>query len=518
MKYRAIALFLLACFFPSLACYLPTVPDPAVKDAVESTLAAQQVQTMQVAQPTRPVVALTSLPTPSSIPSTAVAFPTTSPNQDSELVGGVFRYYARPGDTPEAVELRFGIEPGTLLNPQEHPPRMMLAPGTAFEIPNTLGELEILPRLFPDSEVLYSPALRGFSTADAVRSAGGYLSSYSELVDGETMDGVQIVERVALETSINPRLLLAFLEYRSGWLKGQPADPMQVQFPIGFYAGDYHGLYSELILTARQLTIGYYGWRSGKTIMLDFVGGTRQRIDPLENPGSVALQYLFSKLYNQGNWKSELYDPGQFIHFYETMYPDLWARAAQVDPMLSYGLVQPVLELPFQPGETWTLTGGPHAAWGVGSPWGGLDFAPAAVEKGCTVSRFWATAAASGLVTRSERGVVAVDLDGDGFEGSGWVLIYMHIASSERVPVGTFVQLDERIGHPSCEGGKSTGTHLHLSRKYNGEWMSAGGPVPFILSGWQAWPGDKQYSGSLTRGDAVVTARPDDAYSSLITR
>jgi LasA protease len=174
--------------------------------------------------------------------------------------------------------------------------------------------------------------------------------------------------------------------------------------------------------------------------------------------------------------------------------------------------------LPFAPGETWSLTGGPHLAWGIGSAWGGIDFAPANVEKGCSVSRYYATAAAPGLVVRSGRSVVLIDLDGDGFEGTGWVLLYLHIASQDRIPAGTRVNTDDPIGHPSCEGGVATGTHVHLARKYNGEWLAASGPVPMLLSGWQVWSGEKPYSGALTRGDEIVTARPDDAHTSLITR
>jgi len=284
---------------------------------------------------------------------------------------------------------------------------------------------------------------------------------------------------------------------------------------LGFYAGNYSGFYDELLLTARQLTIGYYGWRSGKVVELDLLGGGKQRIDPMLNPGSAALQYLFARLYGASDWRDELYQPERFMALYAAMFGDPWQRAAEVLPD---GVAQPVLELPFRPGETWTLTGGPHVAWGVGSAWGGIDFAPADVEPGCTVTRYWATALTSGLVTRAEHGVAAIDLDGDDFEGSGWVVVYLHIADAERVASGTWVKTDDQIGHPSCEGGVATGTHVHVARKYNGEWIAADGPLPFVLSGWRAWEGYQPYSGSLTRGDQVVTARPDGTHTSLITR
>jgi LasA protease len=85
--------------------------------------------------------------------------------------------------------------------------------------------------------------------------------------------------------------------------------------------------------------------------------------------------------------------------------------------------------------------------------------------------------------------VVALDLDGDGDEGTGWVLVYMHVAEQGRVPVGTWVEQDAPIGHPSCEGGQSSGTHVHLARKFNGEWLGVGEPFPIILSGWRAFAG-----------------------------
>ena len=84
-------------------------------------------------------------------------------------------------------------------------------------------------------------------------------------MEGEWLTGSEIVRRVALESSINPKVLLAFLEFRSGWVRGQPSDPTQVDYPIGFYVPDYQGLYLELALVAKELNIGYYGWRQGNT-------------------------------------------------------------------------------------------------------------------------------------------------------------------------------------------------------------------------------------------------------------
>ncbi len=519
LRRRIAQAILLIWLLPALACNLPTAPDPEVRKAVEETLAAQETLSAQggestvLPEPQPQDPALTPV-----LPAEALPAPAATPPSASVLVGDTYYYVTQPGDTLGALALRFGVAPEQIIELRQVPPDAFLAIGMLVSIPNVLSEIPESALLLPDSEVINSPASIRFSIENAIREGGGYLSTYTEMVDDERLTGAQVVARVANETSINPALLLAVLDHRSGWVSGSPAADSNTHYPIGFYADQYGGLHKELTLVARQLTIGYYGWRSGKVVEIEFANKSRQRISPLVNAGTAALQYLFSKLYSPAEWQAELYGADGFLAQYRAQYGDPWRRAAAIGPLLPDDLAQPVMELPFPPSEPWTMTGGPHVAWGVGSPWGGLDFAPASVEKGCTVSAYWTTAAAPGLVVRSERGQVILDLDGDGYEQTGWVLLYMHVAAKDRVAPGAYVNLDDRIGHPSCEGGVSTGTHVHISRKYNGEWLPAGFPVPFVMSGWQAWPGSRAYSGTLTKGDQIVTARQDGMRTSIIYR
>jgi murein DD-endopeptidase MepM/ murein hydrolase activator NlpD len=111
-----------------------------------------------------------------------------------------------------------------------------------------------------------------------------------------------------------------------------------------------------------------------------------------------------------------------------------------------------------------------------------------------------------------------LDLDGDGYEQTGWNLLYLHIGAKDRVKVGTWVEANDRLGHASCEGGVSTGTHLHFVRKYNGEWLPADGPIPFVLDGWQAKLGKKPYEGTLINGDRTIRADPVGQPWSIIFR
>ena len=119
---------------------------------------------------------------------------------------------------------------------------------------------------------------------------------------------------------------------------------------------------------------------------------------------------------------------------------------------------------------------------------------------------------------RSAYNVVALDLDGDGYEQTGWVVIYLHLADQGRIPTGTRVELDDQLGHPSCERGDNTGTHVHIARKYNGEWLAADGAIPFVLSGWETHAGERNYKGHLTNGEQIITAHASAPRTSHIQR
>jgi hypothetical protein len=432
--------------------------------------------------------------------------------------GQSFIYFTQPGDTLGAVAKRFAVESGQISSQKPIPPISLFPPGQQLLIANQVGDVHYGEILLPDSEVLNSPSAKDFQIEDFVKDAGGYLSTYGEMVKGSWLSGADIVNKVAQENSINPRLLLALLEWRSGWVYGQGEAGSEQDYPLGFGVPDYKGLYYELVLTATHLGVGYYGWRSGERAFISFPDDSLLRLNPGLNPGTVALQAVLSKLVNQGEWNQALYTPDGFLSLYEQMFGDPWRRAAQVEPLIDPDVLQPGLELPFSPGERWGFTGGPHRSWNAGSPRGALDFSPVTGEPPCTISRAWVTASADGVVTRVSDNVVAIDLDGDGHEGTGWVLVYLHLSEPESISPGSSVAVDEPLGHPSCERGNSTGTHVHLARKYNGEWIPAGEAVPFVLSGWEVIPGARSYQGELKKGDQTISANPGGPSSSIIIR
>ncbi len=431
-------------------------------------------------------------------------------------------YYAQAGDTLPAVAVRFGVLPEEITSPNPIPETALINPNQLLIIPRRLGGLTPSDRLLPDSEVVFSPSALDFDIEAYVRAAGGYLSSYQEyLASTGNTSGAKIIERVALENSINPRLLLALLEYQSNWVFGQPQNLAQTDYPMGYVALSRKGLFRQLVWAVNQISTGYYGWREGLLTEVEFSDGVRARLAPELNAGTAALQYYFSKVYDPPAWQNAIHPETGLAARHESMFDNPWVRAISVEPLYPPDLQQPPLILPFLPGQLWGFTGGPHGAWERHGARAALDFAPGSLEPGCVRSDNVAVAAASGQVVRTSNGVIVLDLDGDGHEQTGWALLYLHISNNGNrplAPLGTWVNVGDPLGYPSCEGGASTGTHIHFARKYNGEWIPADGPLPFIMDGWVAHAGSQPYEGTLTRDGQTVRANPLGTFETRIIR
>ncbi len=414
------------------------------------------------------------------------------------------QYIVRANDTLGLIARKYGIDLAALIEANEitNPDRI------------EVGQLLIIPaaepgppgpgfKVIPDSELIYGPASAGFDLAAYVQSQAGYLKTYREELDGRTYTGADIVARIAMEFSVNPRLLLAVLEYRSGWVT--QANPVESSrdYPMLYFDSNRKGLYRQLAWTANNLNRGYYLWRAGGIPAWVLQDGSVVPIDNTLNAGTAGVQHLFSLLLEKADWEQAVTEPGLFSTYSRLFgYPFDYA----VEPILPPDLKQPVLQLPFERGDEWSFTGGPHGGWGDGSAWAALDFAPPGPALGCVQKDEWVVAAADGLILRADLGAVVQDLDGDGLEQTGWTLLYMHIESRDRVRPGTYLKAGERIGHASCEGGVSTGTHLHLARRYNGEWISADTSLPFNLDGWISSGAGAEYNGFLSKDGVVIEA------------
>ena len=441
---------------------------------------------------------------PARVPGIPVATPTPDPQRPvptprTEIVW----YVVQAGDSISGIAERFGIGPRQLqsangiVNPNvvgvgqllEVPPPIVAAPGPSVKI-------------IPDSALVYGPASALFDLNGFVSAWSSYLNVYHESVDGVELSGPGVVQMAAQRYSVDPRLLLAILEERGGWVRSSFVDADSGVYPLGYVAPGSEGLFSQLSWAADELNRGYYRWRAGWSGPFIFDDGRQVPAGPGINAGTAGVENLYARLMPVESWRTEM--EGELTALYSELFGDPFELA--IEPLVPADLLQPEMSLPFESGATWSFTGGPHSAWGVGAAWAAIDFAPPGFALGCVSSDEWITAIADGLILRSDNGEVMQDLDGDGLEQTGWAVLYMHVESRDRVEAGARVSKGDRIGHPSCEGGVSNGTHLHLARKYNGEWISADGALPFHLDGWVSAGLTYEYDGTLSRGGVVLEA------------
>ncbi len=413
------------------------------------------------------------------------------------------QYTVQPNDTLGQIAQRYGVSLDSIVteNKIENPDRLEV--GQVIKIPAP----DPLPpgpgfKVIPDSELVYSPGNATFDLPGFIKQQKGYLSRYHEDLDNRSYDGAGIIERVSKEYSVNPRLLLAALEYRSQWVTRASPPDGTTDYPMRLADLRRKGLYRQLAWAANSLNRGYYLWRVnglGSFVLRD---NSVIPANPKINAGTAGVQHLFSELLDEEDWLAAVGEKGLFATYVELFgYPFDFA----VEPLLPPDLDQPAMQLPFESGAEWAFTGGPHGGWGTGSGWAGIDFAPAET-RGCVQTDAWEVAVADGLIVRSDLGAVILELDGDGLEQTGWTVLYLHVETRDRIAAGTRVRAGDRIGHPSCEGGVSNGTHLHLARRYNGEWIPADGPIPYDLEGWLSKGDGVEYNGFLVRDGVTVEA------------
>ncbi len=503
--------------FPTYDPFLPIVQNtqtlsPGVATATLTNTPIPPTNTREPT-PTRVPVSISPVYTPINL---EVAFTPTpdslrvlpTPRQDST------QYTVQSGDTLGDIAMTYDISLDSLMTANNITEANQLEVGQVLNVPapNPVGDAPAF-KIIPDSELVYGPASIYFDINNFIQGQNGYLANYVQEVNGVTLSGAEIVTLVARNYSINPRLLLALLEYQSGWVTNP--QPFNDSYPMGLLNESHYGLYRQLTWTANDLNRGYYLWKANAISTVVLNDGTIAPLDPTINAGTAALQYFFSDLDDRSTWETDSGPTGLLLTYY-VFFGNPFDYA--IEPLVPSTLQQPELTLPFDKNQTWYFTGGPHGGWDAGSAWAALDFAPPGDNGGCAASPFWAKAMADGLVVRASNGALILDLDNDGYEQTGWVILYMHMAADGRAQPGDYLFAGENVGHPSCEGGVSNATHVHIARKYNGEWIAADGPLPFNLDGWISSGDGKEYDGYLKRGFQTIEAWDSASDINQITR
>jgi LysM repeat protein len=465
---------------------------------------------------------------PSPLPQSAMSNPTPDPTRLPVEIAS--EHVVQSGETLSLIARRYNVDVETLtaLNELDNP--NLLSVGQTLKLPDAPADYTPDTKLIPDSRLVCGPGCRDFDIAGFINTQPGYIRTATDevgtrLANGaelrQTLTAAEVFYRVSWEYSLDPRLLLALLEYRAGWLSNPSPAETQITHPLISEEAsggiDRAGLYRQLAWAANELNRGYYGWKYRGDRVLQVGENVRLLYAPGLNAGTIGLQYMLSLDSPYLNWLAAVRPETGLYATYTVYFGNPFTEA--IDPLVPAGIQQPEFALPFEPGKVWRYTGGPHGGWGSGSAWASVDFAPPdkppVDNMLCYTSTAWVTAVAPGVIARSDSGTVMLDLDGDGNDATGWTVAYLHIAEAGRIAAGTQVNIGDRIGHASCEGGFSTATHIHIGRRYNGEWLPADCQQcdasqivsPLVMDGWQAVAlAGQPYQGFLTKSDRRVQA------------
>lgn len=466
-----------------------------------------------------------SAPILSPVPQQPLSNPT--PNVTRAPIDIPSQHTVQSGDTLSGIAAQYNVSLDALLgaNPQIDP--NILSVGQIINLPNIPELVTPELKIIPDSRLVRAPNSSNFDIAAFIAQQSGYIRVATDSVDVRIANGAalpkaenaaQIINRVALEYSIDPRLLLAILEFRAGWLSNpQPREDLLTR-PLASEetAPNSEGFYKQLSWAANELNRGYYAWKYRGMAILTFEDETRLVFNPALNAGTVAIQYYLSldgKPYSI--WNNEV-SVGGFYTTYVRYFGDPFIDS--IEPLVPNNIQQPPLTLPFETDIEWRYTGGPHGGWGTGSAWGALDFAPSSErpsETFCYIAIEWVVAVAPGTIARTGDGVLVLDLDADGDESTGWTINYLHLTIDDSITAGLRVNTGDRLGRTSCAGGFSTATHLHISRRFNGEWLPADCQncineliIPnFEMGGWRTIGiEDQYYQGFMINNEQQIQA------------
>lgn len=477
------------------------------------------------------IIASTSTPIPQStivlspVPQQPLSNPT--PNATPPALDIPTMHIVQAGDTLSGIATIYGVSVDTILNANELLNPNILSIGQQVTLPDVPEQYTPNFKIIPDSRLVRAPNSRNFDVETFVNNQIGYIRQATDEVTiriengagfPKTETSAQVIERVALEYSVDPRILLVILEYRAGWLSNPlPFDSLLTRPIVSeATAPNSEGLYRQLSWVANELNRGYYAYKYRGLNTISLSDETRLLINPELNPATVAVQYLLAlDGATQQTWLAES-NVGGLYATYVRYFGDPFADS--IEPLVPSNLQQPQLQLPFENNVEWRYTGGPHGGWGSGSAWSSLDFAPSESSSDgslCFTANAWLTAVAPGIIARVGEGSIVLDLDGDGDESTGWSILYLHMAESGIVREGIRVNSGDRIGQPSCAGGFSTATHVHIARRFNGEWLPADChsclPIyqvaPFTLGNWITIGLEGQYyQGFMSNGVSQIQA------------
>ncbi|AVK04040.1 MULTISPECIES: M23 family metallopeptidase [Pseudomonas aeruginosa group] len=299
------------------------------------------------------------------------------------------------------------------------------------------------------------------------------LQAYLALNAPALRDRSEYLEHWSGYYSINPKVLLTLMVMQSGPL-GAP-DPQALAAPLGRLSAK-QGFEAQVRDVLQQLSRRYYGFEEYRLRQAAAAGTVAENG---LNPASAALLGLLL----QDTAKADA-NGGHPLGAYAETFQRLFGTPSQalLQPrnraarqlQAKAALVPPanLMQLPWRQGYSWQPNGA-HSNSGSGYPLSSIDASYDWPRWGSPT--YSVVAAHAGTVRVLSRCQVRVT------HPSGWATNYYHM---DRIQVsnGQQVSADTKLGIYAsdintalCEGGSSTGPHLHFSLLYNGAFVSLQG-------------------------------------------
>ena len=294
----------------------------------------------------------------------------------------------------------------------------------------------------------------------------------------------------------SPKIFIALIEHQTGLVSTSRFDTEQVKFAFGELSEEI-GFNNQLADIAGRINQNVYNDIGSLDIATLDVDAEVSSQLPVEQNARKVISAIFSfakpSIHVQSNMLSEL---KSFNQIYRELFPQVSASTDNFTP--SSVLAAPpsnFLQLPFPIGESWS-NGGSHTFTGSGDyPQSSLDFNDGG-GWGSNLDHLWVVAAAGGrVVVHSSCNVEVVHDD-------GWSTAYYHLDDLQ-VQTGDVIDINTPLAHYAnnrnqalCEGGSSSGPHVHFSLKKDAQYFHLDGVA---LSGYVVHTGNDSYDGNCDR-------------------
>ncbi len=317
-----------------------------------------------------------------------------------------------------------------------------------------------------------------FNVSDYLNNNAPHLLPYAEAIS-----------HYAAVSTTSPKVLLTLIEQQSGLLTTHDTTPEKVALAFGKLS-DKYGFNQQLEDIAGRINLALYQ-----------TPGYTESITNPSLPDNLAARKIIQSIFSaEKNFAFEQSIAVNEINHFNKIYRQLFPQIS--NPMeeatnSNTTAVPPsnFLQLPFPIGEAWS-NGGSHTFTGSGAyPQSSLDFNDGGVWGG-NIDHLWVVASAAGRV------VVHSSCNVEVVHDNGWSTAYYHL-DNVQVQTGDVIGINTPIANYAnnrsqalCEGGSSSGPHVHFSLKKDAQYFDLDGVA---LSGYVVSTGNDSYDSDCNR-------------------